>query len=91
MIGNQKTVFNKTLFIREYALAGGNVTKAASNANLNRQHYYTWFKLDVDFRNEIKLLDQRILRFVECNLLLKAKQGNIKALISLHQKLSKRQ
>jgi|GEM_PF-2593114 len=90
MKGTEKTRNSKKRFLQYYIHAAGNISLACANANLSRQHTYTWLKDDEAFRKAKERIDRDILRFAASKLLVKAKQNDIKALAVLMKRAEKR-
>lgn len=90
MKGTAKTRQRKELFLQYYIHAAGNISLACANANLSRQHTYTWLKEDDAFRKAKERIDRDMLRFAASKLLVKAKQNDTKALTVLMGRAEKR-
>lgn len=78
-----KTTINKDKSLKHIRLSGGNISAACKNGCFSRTQVYEWLKIDECYRSKFIDVFERIQKFSEYKLLVKAKQGDTKALIAL--------
>jgi|TARA_E500000178_G_scaffold314767_1_gene333246 hypothetical protein len=65
---------NKEHFLEVFASKMGNVSKACKAAQISRQTYYDWLKID-DFANKVEEVREGLLDFAEDQLLANIQEG----------------
>ena len=78
---NEKIAKQKDLLVQSMEKHLGIVTAACKDANLSRETFYKYYRLDAEFKEKIDAINDYTLDFVEAQLLKKIKGGSERSIL----------
>jgi len=78
---NFETEKKKTAVLKALGKSLGIVTPACKEANISRETYYNWYKVDPDFKKQVDEINEIQGDFVENQLFKKIKEGSERSIL----------